>query len=349
MNGLFRKFILRPRIIHILLYSFVFPIRGLLLSKLNESKNFSKKKRNNYSGFRSHPSAHTVIPVKPEILRLSKRERSVVFTRARCTFISQMSSRERRRRWPGKERRRPKNIQGASQGLLRARVEPEGKMSRSLGENRRICEGISDGVLATSDRVIIRAVRHGTGKARRARARFPQEKPLIEQTSSLSSSPEIKPARRLYSPARNSLPVPAANFLNSVNDICIKAIAVDLGIVPPTISNLRILFKRGWGFCGSGSYKLFRVTRWPRPRFSIFYHTVCYNKTFSYSIAYYVYLYPDTLHTRVFYIWIALIILDNNFGHCSLNRSKNTRRIECAWNAMNASTRFYVNDKYRIF
>lgn len=203
------------------------------------------------------------------------------------------------------ERRRPKNMQGASQGLLRARVEPRGKMSRSLGENRRICEGISDGVLATSDRVIIRAVRHGTGKARRARARFPQEKPLIEQTSSLSSSPEIKPARRLYSPARNSLPVPAANFLNSVNDICIKAIAVDLGIVPPAISNLRILFKRGRGFCGSGSYKLFRVTRWPRHRFR--FSTVLYAVTKHFhTVSRTMYLYIPIFYIRACFIYELL-------------------------------------------
>ncbi|CAK9797171.1 hypothetical protein ANTQUA_LOCUS1058 [Anthophora quadrimaculata] len=37
-------------------------------------------------------------------------------------------------------------------------------MSQSPDENRRICERISGGVLATSDRVIIRAVRHGTSR-----------------------------------------------------------------------------------------------------------------------------------------------------------------------------------------
>lgn len=50
---------------------------------------------------------------------------------------------------------------------------------------------------------------------------------------------------------------------------------------------------------------------------------------------------------QYFFIILGIVV-----RACCLNRyrteSKNTRRIECAWNAMNASRRFYVNDKYRI-
>lgn len=52
----------------------------------------------------------------------------------------------------------------ASRDSVEFRVS-EGKMRRRE-ENGRICEGISGGVAATSDRVIIRAVRHGTEKGK---------------------------------------------------------------------------------------------------------------------------------------------------------------------------------------
>ena len=131
----------------------------------------------------------------------------MVFVRARCTLISQMSSRRtgtetfRASRRKAKKRRESPAHPAVCE-CWRSCCAPAGKMGNGSDEDGGICEGISGRVPATSDRVIIRAVRHGTGKAREGKVgqRFPQESPLIEQTSSLNTSPEIKPAGSIHRP-----------------------------------------------------------------------------------------------------------------------------------------------------
>lgn len=98
----------------------------------------------------------------------------MVFVRARCTLISQMSSRRTGTETFGQpaesEKRRESAAHPAACECWRSCCAPAGKMGNGSDEDGGICDGVSGRVPATSDRVIIRAVRHGTGKAREGKA-----------------------------------------------------------------------------------------------------------------------------------------------------------------------------------